>query len=181
MTVKTETCASCASLAGSADAILSQCESFVRSLDDSAYTGKSTSLSGGTVGKHLRHTLDHFAAALAALDHAGVIDYDHRDRDVPMESDRQHALRAIAALRDRLGRAAAEPAETPVSIRVMISGAGDEAELRSTFGRELAFATHHAVHHQAMMKVIAAEFGAILGADFGTAPSTIKFNTTRGS
>jgi hypothetical protein len=56
----------------------------------------------------------------------------------------------------------------------MLSGDGHEAELESTLGRELVFATHHAIHHHAMMSAIASEFGIKVGPDFGKAPSTIN-------
>ena len=56
---------------------------------------------------------------------------------------------------------------------------GQLADLKSTLGRELFFATHHAIHHHAMMKTIGREFGIEAPAGFGTAPSTIKFETAR--
>jgi hypothetical protein len=52
-------------------------------------------------------------------------------------------------------------------------------ELVSTLGRELAFATHHAVHHQAMMKAIAFEFGVEVEECFGKAPATVNAERTR--
>ena len=62
----------------------------------------------------------------------------------------------------------------PVRIRVMLSGDGTEAELDSTVVREVAFATHHGIHHVAMMKAIAGEMGVSLDGDIGKAPSTIQ-------
>jgi hypothetical protein len=60
-----------------------------------------------------------------------------------------------------------------VAVQVMTSP-GTEVCLRSTIAREIAFATHHAVHHQAMMRAIAKELQAeCLDASFGVAPSTI--------
>jgi hypothetical protein len=103
-----------------------------------------------------------------------VIDYDARQRNVPMESDRRCAISCLAALRDQLAAAAGEGLHRPVCVRVMIDGDGRTAELSSTLGRELAFATHHAIHHQAMMKAIAAEFGVIVHDGFGKAPSTLR-------
>jgi hypothetical protein len=54
-----------------------------------------------------------------------------------------------------------------------------EMDLSSTIGRELGFAAHHAIHHLAMVKIIAIH---TLGLDenelpngFGMAPSTVRF------
>jgi hypothetical protein len=56
----------------------------------------------------------------------------------------------------------------------------DEIRLLSTIGRELGFAAHHAIHHMAMVKIIATK---TLGYDendlphgFGRAPSTLLFD-----
>ena len=58
------------------------------------------------------------------------------------------------------------------SVRVMVSAEGAEASLGSTLARELAFAVHHAVHHNAMIASIAGELGIACPAGFGKAPST---------
>ncbi|HLP84580.1 MAG TPA: hypothetical protein VK157_09545 [Phycisphaerales bacterium] len=156
-----------------ADALLQQCESLVSDLPDVVYTSESTVLPGGTVGKHLRHVTDHYHAIVAASSGSEPVDYDHRLRDVPMEVDRAHALRTLAALRASIAQLAPMGHASPVSVRVMLAGDGCCATLGTTLGRELAFATHHAVHHQAMMRAIAGEFGVDISPDFGKAPSTI--------
>jgi uncharacterized damage-inducible protein DinB len=151
-------------------AMLDQCDEFVRMVDDPAYVAESRTIAGGTIGKHVRHVLDHFRAALAG--HA-VIDYDRRARNVPMETDRREAFAAIEALRRRMRALDAGALEGPVRVRVMLSADGSSGVLTSTLGRELAFAAHHAVHHHAMLRAIGAEFGISVGPDFGKAPSTL--------
>jgi hypothetical protein len=165
----------CAALACAAESILAQCADFVIAVPDASYAAPSSTLRGGTIGKHLRHTLDHFAAALCVVDDPfHVIDYDARRRNVPMETDRRAAIECLTVLRDRLAAAADEGLNKSVRVRVMIDGDGRSADLCSTLGRELAFATNHAIHHQAMMKGIAAEFGITIDDTFGKAPSTIR-------
>ena len=164
-------------ITGAALAALEQCEILVRCMADGVYSADSAVIRGGTAGKHVRHTLDHFSAALAGALGA-TIDYDHRQRDVPMETDRRAALAAIGAIRGELSRLGEDELARGVRVRVMIGGEGAEAELSSTLARELAFAAHHAVHHHAMLKAIAQEFGATLPAEFGKAPSTIQHERT---
>ena len=168
----------CEQLVSAAGAILDQCEGLVRAMPDGVFANESRTLRGGTFGKHLRHTLDHFHAALAIVGNHGhepdqAIDYDNRRRNTPIENDKFVALDAIDELRIRLAGAANEGLCRPVRGKVMIDGDGTEGELASTLGRELAFATHHAVHHQAMMKAIAQEFGVEAEEAFGKAPSTV--------
>jgi len=165
----------CGPLVAAADAVLAQCEGILLGVPDAAYSAPSQTIQGGTLGKHLRHTLDHFAAACAP----GAIDYDHRERDVPMETDRRAALAALAVLRDRLSAQGARDSAEPVRVRVMICADGRCEELTSTLGRELAFAAHHAVHHIAMMRAIAGEFGIELDAGVGKAPATLNYEGSR--
>lgn len=160
-------------------ALLEQCATFIQSLPETVYTADATTIRGGTIGKHVRHSLDHFAAALAGLSGSDPIDYDHRARNVPMETERATALGAIRSIQAQIASLDGERMSSPVQIRVMLTSGGDDAVLPSTLVRELAFATHHAIHHNAMMKTIAAEFGLEVGDEFGKAPSTINFETAR--
>lgn len=164
--------------AAAAVCLLEQCAEFVGALDDTAYRHTSAAMMGGTIGKHVRHCLDHFAAVVAAARGSGPIDYDHRRRDVPMETDRAEARRAIGALVCSLRSIDASASSIPVTVRVMLAADGAEAAVPSSLARELAFASHHAVHHHAMMKVIADELGVPCPAGFGKAPSTLNHERT---
>lgn len=157
-----------------AAAMLDQCEEFIRTIPSDAYAVESRALKGGTIGKHIRHTLDHYRAALAACT-GTIIDYDRRERDVPMETDPEAALRAIDDLKRAVEGLKRSDLASPVKIRVMVSGDGTEVELGSTLARELAFASHHAVHHHAMLGAIAEEVGVSVSQDFGKAPSTLSY------
>lgn len=166
----------CSDVLSPAFALLDQCSQFVRTLPDTVYVAPSETLPGGTVGKHVRHLLDHYAAVISP---GAEIDYDHRERDVPMETDRSAAVCVIGQVRDRLSDLAARPADEAVTIRVMLTSMGDCASLGSTLAREVAFATHHAVHHLAMIRAIAGEFGIEPPAGFGVAPSTLRCGQAR--
>lgn len=169
-----------APVARAADALLAQCAGFLASLDDASYVRPSKHIAGSTIGQHVRHTLDHFAAAVRALD-GGPIDYDHRERATPIETSRDAALRSIEAIRRPLRGVDDSVALQAVRVRVMLTGDGLEAELASTFAREIAFAAHHATHHHAMMAAIASEHGGTSPAGFGKAPSTIQFERAAGA
>lgn len=160
-----------------ADALLAQCASFIESSPCEAFCRPSERIKGGTLGKHARHVVDHFEAIVEGLRTGGVIDYDSRDRDTEVETDRAMAVARIERLRESLAIAGGSMA-SPVRIRVMVSAEGAHSELDSNVAREVFFATHHAIHHHAMMKAIAEECGVRCFEGFGTAPSTINFQKT---
>lgn len=162
-------------VAAAAVSLLAQCAAMVASIDDVAYCTTSRTIRGGTIGKHVRHVLDHFRAAIGPC--AGgdaCIDYDRRERDVPMETDRALALAAIEELAALVRGLDGAELGSAVRVRVMLGADGAGAEVRSTRARELAFAAHHAVHHHAMVRAIAAEFGHEMPEDLGRAPSTLN-------
>lgn len=163
-------------LAAAADDLLSKTAAFLEALPAGAISGPSARLRGGTIGKHIRHTLDHYIAALAGLS-GSVVDYDRRERGGDVETNVPAAVHAVREVRKAIR--AIDPASygRTVHVRVLVTSEGPEpveAEFQSTFARELAFVTHHAVHHHAMIKCIAEEFGARPGEDFGKAPSTVR-------
>lgn len=155
-----------------ADAYLAQCAAFVGRASDAAYRADSRTIVGGTIGKHVRHTLDHFRAALAAALDGSPIDYDRRERNVAMETDRAAAVEAIRETRAELAALSCSALASAVKVRVMLLADGTEAVLDSTMARELAFAAHHAVHHYAMIRAIGAEFGVRAEGTFGEAAAT---------
>ena len=160
----------------SADAILVQLSGYIELVDDEQYSRTSELFPGGTVGKHIRHTLDHFRASINTPC-VEIIDYDHRARGVDVETNKSAALNAIEQLRSCLSSFSEDDLGEAVVTKVMCSGDGQCAELGSTRGREIFFALHHAIHHNAILKAIGSELGLELEAGFGTAPSTINFES----
>ncbi len=155
-------------------AMLGDCKRTLQSISDEQYTTPCASMFGATIGQHVRHTLDHFGAALNALEDE-PIDYDNRDRDTDVERNRRIACDTIDALCALLHSTPCEAADRFVTVRVMLSADGQETELTSSFAREIAFATHHGIHHNAMISAIGRDLGIELPRDFGKAPSSIAY------
>lgn len=151
---------------------LQQCAVLLRRLDDRAYSTAGTIAGNGSIGQHVRHSLDHFAAALAGV-HGAVINYDRRERGTSIESSTGLALGEIERITGQLSEIDDHAARRRVRIRVVIDASGAEDEHDSTLGRELAFAAHHAVHHHAMIASIADAMGVEVPAGFGKAPATL--------
>lgn len=73
--------------------------------------------------------------------------------------------------------------DRPVRASFILLAEGEEQAFQSTIGRELGFCTHHAIHHNALIKTIATTLAIdkLLAKDFGLAPSTANYNLTHGS
>jgi uncharacterized damage-inducible protein DinB len=157
-------------------AILKQLAGTLAVLDDEQYTTPGPS--GATVGAHVRHTLDHYRKLADGYTNGTVVAYDQRVRGGSIETDRAEAIREAGQLAGTFSKLDETQMSFPVTIRAMVTGEGNEAEMESTLVRELWFASHHAIHHNALLKPIASAVGVDLPPEFGRAPSTVNHETT---
>ncbi|MBY0261388.1 MAG: DinB family protein [Phycisphaerales bacterium] len=172
---KTDACApaDCRTLASALVGVLGGLRDVVSSLDASAYTAQSGPLfAGATLGGHVRHCLDH-ARALVDYGDARAVDYDHRERGTPVETDPAAAIGELDRVLAGIDALAPEPVDTPLTVAVMPSRDGRSVALQSTLGRELAFVLSHTVHHNATVRGMVASLGLSLPGSFGYAPSTL--------
>ena len=156
--------------------ILAQGEDMLRALSKDTYTRRVPLAFNACIGGHYRHCLDHFTSLLRGLD-ADTVDYDHRERDLRIESQPGFALALTEQMRAQLERLPLGALDTQVRARCEVSYAhGDSPVTGSTFGRELVYAIAHAIHHYALISVMAGLMDAKLPEHFGVAPSTVAHN-----
>ncbi|THH19736.1 hypothetical protein EW146_g1506 [Bondarzewia mesenterica] len=132
-----------------------------------------TSSNAALAGKHLRHARDHFVLLLECIASPPphVLSYDKRSRNTPMESSRQAARGAILETIAKLNAIVPQSRlDTPLILNAVTPY---DQTFQSTFGRELWFASLHAVHHWSMVRVITGELNIQLEETFGFAPSTL--------
>jgi len=152
--------------------LLDQASSLLHDLDDALYAASDHGHAG--VGPHLRHCLDFYRCFLRDLA-AGRIDYDRRERDQRVETERAAAL----ALIDRVAAELAEvgPADRVLQVRVDCAPGEERAGSAwcgSSVGRELRFLVSHTVHHFALIAGVLRGHGIEPGPEFGVAPSTLS-------
>lgn len=168
---------SCAQLAADNIGYLKQSLDLLDSIDDAAYANAAPATYGSALGGHLRHCLDHYANFLGGLP-AGRIDYDARQRDPRIERERAVAAAKIRELIDGLSALGDDRA---VKVKMDCGARCDESTwwTDSTLRRELQFLVSHTVHHYALIKLILKFQGRSANADFGIAPSTLRYNESK--
>lgn len=132
-----------------------------------------------SLGKHVRHTLDHYLCFKRDLDNC-FIDYDQRQRDCQLETDKDYAISVIEGLQSFLISLkdqvkATQPLQIVMCNDVLFP-AGEVTE--SSVGRELQFLQAHSVHHYALMAAMIRLSGESVDQYFGVAPSTIVHEKT---
>ena len=135
------------------------------------YVAKPMPGVSGSVGEHVRHTLDHIAALVNA-DGLEPLSYDHRHRGTAIESDLGAAVDRIFHLLAAIERRSDRSADDRVLVTSMLPG-GDVVAAWSSLGRELAFVASHTIHHQAQIALLLAFHGIGVARNFGYAPSTL--------
>ena len=117
--------------------------------------------------------MDHFTSLLRALD-SDEVDYDRRERDPRIEIEPAFAANLTRQMRENLQRLTPEDLAKSVRTRCEVSYMhGDSPLTLSTYGRELVYAIAHAIHHYALISVMARLLEVVLPAHFGVAPSTV--------
>jgi hypothetical protein len=156
---------------------LNQGEALLAQMSDETYTRKLPVAFNASVGGHYRHCLDHFRSLFDAAC-AGDLNYDHRERGTLIENDRFAALNATRELRRSYGKLNANllARSLVVTCKTSYSTSGSQVS-PSTIGREVMYSVAHAVHHYALIGMMAGLMGVPLPAGFGVAPSTIKHQT----
>lgn len=123
------------------------------------------------IGAHFRHNLDFANAFLNGLA-AGKLDYEKRERDETIEQNRSYAIEQIGFLIRRFQDLAQKDLEKEVSVRSEIDA---DVWHKSSAMRELEFLLSHTIHHHALVAEKLNNSGVKIAADFGVAPSTLKF------
>lgn len=156
-----------------ASEILHQGEALLSSISAADYAAKLPEAFNASIGGHYRHCLDHFTSLLDGGGSA-VIDYDRRARDVRIETDPAFALWQTRRIRSELERLEPAALLTPVRARCEVSyDPGRAPETASSLGREFVYLIAHAIHHYALISVMARLQRIALPSTFGIAPSTV--------
>ncbi|HCW07216.1 MAG TPA: hypothetical protein DGG95_07620 [Cytophagales bacterium] len=154
--------------------ILNQLSDSVRQLTDEQFVKPSKTLSGSSVGQHLRHTLEFFVCLEQGYP-KGIINYDNRSHDKMIESDKELALELINRIHSFIAQ---QKTDKPLLLEVGYDlSSSENVNVQTNYFRELTYNIEHAVHHMAIMKIGIREVAAHvnLPAEFGVASSTIRY------
>lgn len=157
-------------------AVLRQAIGLLSKLNEKDYVHSETCGLPSSVGKHMRHIIEHYQSFNSGLE-GRVINYNKRPRCTDAETSRDFAAVAIKELIARLEQMKSLQQDDQVEVFLQTTVRGDsEPAVRSSLARELVFLHGHAVHHFAQLSSQLQMMGlAIDTAQLGKAPSTIEY------
>ena len=153
---------------------LEQAYDLVARLDDRVYAAAPAGFAPMRVGAHLRHILEFYQCFLEGIENFHV-DYDSRRRDLAVEQSRATAMSAVQSVLARLRSNPELRGDCSIWVRMEDAGTAPEPFLTSTIARELQALSSHTIHHFAMIAVTLRLHGVAVSADFGVAPSTLRY------
>ncbi len=156
-------------LIGQNSQVLRQGLALLDQIDDRLYVGVSKPLFNYGVGSHFRHSLDSYQCFLSGVK-TGRIDYDQRERDALIESNRVRARARIELTIEQLER------ETLTDSSSELQSRQDSPHwTASSVQRELQFLLSHTIHHYALIALMLRVQGFSPATGFGVAPSTLEY------
>jgi hypothetical protein len=163
---------------GSLRELLDEMRSMIERIDDESYAAAARGHSGGGIGGHVRHCLDHVGALITGT-RTGLCAYDRRARGTAVETCRLAAVNSILDLEADLLRLDSHVFEIPLDVETQVDQAGTFVVTTSSVGRELMFVISHTIHHNALIAHLLDERAIDMGPRFGLAPGTPVLSCAR--
>ena len=143
----------------------------VGQLTDEQYVHQCQTLTGATIGKHVRHVIELFQSLQNGYEH-GIVNYDSRKRDIRIENEKQLALSLLNEIRADLNKK-----DKDLSLETSYDeDSGEVVFIKTNYNREIVYNLEHAIHHMALIRIGINEVSSVkLPENFGVAPSTIRY------
>jgi hypothetical protein len=155
----------------SVNSILEQLEKSIMALSDDQYTKKIDTLSGASIGEHVRHVIELFVCLQEGYAN-GLVNYENRKRDTAIQTSRGVAV----GLMRSINRSLFSDNKDMVLKAGYNENNNELFTLSTNYYREIAFNIEHAIHHMALIRIGITEVSDVQVPDgYGVASSTLKF------
>ena len=140
-------------------------------LSDEQYNRPSKHLFNATIGQHVRHIIELFICLQGGY-RTGIINYEKRDRDLRIQTDREFAKQWLIKIYQNM--------DVPDKALMLEANydeqSGESFFIPTNYQREALYNLEHTIHHMALIRVGISEVSEIkLPEDFGVAISTVKY------
>ncbi|XWN38349.1 MAG: hypothetical protein ROO71_05285 [Balneola sp.] len=159
---------------------LKQGISLLSSITDDEYSFNNGKYFKSGVGRHFRHIIEHYLSLING--YTDKINYDLRERDIKLETNRKLALSTLRHVIDsvEIFESNSELIDKKVEVK---SNEGTKEENSpwsvSSIRRELQFLISHTVHHYALIALILKTMDVSVPENFGIAPSTLRYESEK--
>lgn len=126
-----------------------------------------------SIGAHMRHIIDHFLALMNGYQQ-GHVDYNVRHRHNQVEQLPSAAIAVLEKINHWLSNINHTDLDSTIEVTTEIDVCRTQSTTcQTTLERELVFASSHAIHHYALIRIICSMQNKAVPEFFGFAPATI--------
>ncbi len=153
-------------------AVISQLTDALYQLDDLRLTTRPKGEDKGTIGMHFRHVIEFYQELIRTMkaDSVEQLCYDKRKRNLELETSSEGSIRVLEEIAINIQTYTSE--DKPLIMQSVLTAGQPMVEFPTTFYRELHYVMEHAVHHMAIIKMLAEQMGISLDSNFGIAAAT---------
>ena|ERR1041385_3125878 len=150
---------------------LDELQRILSQLSNEQYGSPLRILNNASIGQHTRHIVEFFQA-LNNNYNLGVINYDKRQRNRLLETNRDLAQVELTEIQSNISRQDKE---------VLLVGSysperPEETTVRSSYHRELVYNLEHTIHHMAIIRIGVQETTKLnVPPDFGVSSVTVQY------
>jgi uncharacterized damage-inducible protein DinB len=139
-------------------------------LSDTQYTKSCITLSGSSIGQHVRHVVELFQCLVNGYE-TGVVNYDSRRRNQAIATHKMVALECMSGIINTISHP-----DKPMQLYADFSREDKPSIISTTYFREIVYNIEHTIHHMALIRIGITEASEIeLPQEFGVAPATLKY------
>ena len=148
-----------------------QLEQVILQVNDEEYSKPCTTLFKNTIGQHVRHIIELFQCLEDGYEPA-IVNYEKRNRDKRIETDRNFARQLLSDIYRGLERS-----DKHLTLEASYDDLGTiPIRINTNYFREIAYNLEHTIHHMALIRVGLAEVTNLqLPENFGVASATVKY------
>ena len=148
--------------------VFNQLDESLIKLSEAQYKQPSKILFNATIGQHVRHIIELYICLYNGYE-TGVVNYEKRNRDIRIETDKDFAIEFLQMITHNLDKSNKD---------LLLEACDDHSPvpIATNYYREIIYNLEHTVHHMALIRVGINEVSTITIPDgFGVASSTIKY------
>jgi uncharacterized damage-inducible protein DinB len=152
--------------------IIRQLSQLLTQLSEEQFIQPLSCMAQNSIGKHVRHVIECYQCLFQGIE-IDLVDYDKRERNIRIETDKVFALQILEAL----SIAIMNLEEKLIQLQVTYSD--NSTLVQTSVKRELAYNVEHTVHHLAIIKMgINVAFPSVeIPENVGVASSTLRYQS----
>jgi uncharacterized damage-inducible protein DinB len=155
--------------------VMMQIHASINLLSNEEYAERLEILSNSSIGMHVRHIVEFYECLYTGIQ-TKIINYDHRQRNLKVETNKQFSMECIEAIIESFEN---YRIDQPLELHAILENNTELFKMPTSIFRELYYLLEHTTHHMAIIKMAFLDHFTThqLSATYGVASSTLQYQS----